>query len=196
MADQTIVALYDDAASARQVLNDLKSSGLPHSQFWISGDTAGTADLGESRLSDLGRTFTNPGDRVQALTRLGVPEEDAHVYAEGVRRGGTLLIGDVDDDATERALDIIERHNPVDLAERGEHYRSSGWSGYDAGADYSADQAAEERRLYGTGISDAAAGFRDANRTSPATPPATAPSTEAGRVATGRSDVETGREER
>src|SRR5690348_9366671 len=103
MANQTVVALYDDAASARQVLNDLKSAGLSHSRFWTSGDTAGTAgtadagtaDIGESRLSGLGRDFTNPGNRVEALTRLGVPEEDAHVYAEGVRRGGTLLIGDV-----------------------------------------------------------------------------------------------------
>ena len=37
MADQTLVALYDDAASARQVLDELRAAGLPHDRFWISG---------------------------------------------------------------------------------------------------------------------------------------------------------------
>ncbi len=33
------------------------------------------------------------GGIVGALTQAGVPEEDAHIYAEGLRRGGTLLSG-------------------------------------------------------------------------------------------------------
>src|ERR1700712_4446133 len=37
------------------------------------------------------------GGLVGALTHAGVPEEDAHVYAEGVRRGGTLVTAKVDD---------------------------------------------------------------------------------------------------
>jgi uncharacterized membrane protein len=31
------------------------------------------------------------GGLISGLTRLGVPEEDANYYAEGVRRGGTLI---------------------------------------------------------------------------------------------------------
>jgi hypothetical protein len=31
------------------------------------------------------------GGLIGALTDSGVPEEHAHVYAEGVRRGGTLV---------------------------------------------------------------------------------------------------------
>jgi hypothetical protein len=50
MADHTLVALYDDAASARQVLDELQAAGLPHDRFWISGTTTGTSDLGSSRL--------------------------------------------------------------------------------------------------------------------------------------------------
>ena len=37
------------------------------------------------------------GGIVGAMTKEGIPEADAHVYAEGVRRGGTLLTAKVDD---------------------------------------------------------------------------------------------------
>jgi uncharacterized protein (TIGR02271 family) len=167
MADQTLVALYDDAASARQTLDELRAAGLPHDRFWISGNTTGTADLGSSRLADFVGDFARPESRVGSLTRLGVPEDDAHLYAEGVRRGGTLLIGEVTDDNMERALAIIERSSPVDLDERGEHYRTAGWGRYDAEADYSVEQAAEERSRYGTGLRSAAGEFREANQAAP-----------------------------
>ncbi len=39
------------------------------------------------------------GGIIGALTQAGVSEEDAHVYAEGVRRGGTLVTARVDDRA-------------------------------------------------------------------------------------------------
>ena len=35
-----------------------------------------------------------------ALTRLGVPENEAQVYSEAVRRGGVLLVSQVDDSHT------------------------------------------------------------------------------------------------
>ena len=77
MADQTLVALYDDAASARQVLDELRAAGLPHDRFWISGNATGTADLGSSRLTDFVGDFAKPESRVRSLTRLGVPEDEA-----------------------------------------------------------------------------------------------------------------------
>ena len=42
------------------------------------------------------------GGLVTALVEAGVPEEDAHVYSEGVRRGGTLLTVRVDDEEASR----------------------------------------------------------------------------------------------
>src|SRR3954467_5343585 len=164
MADQTLVALYDDAGAARQVLDELRAAGLPHDRFWISGNATGTADLGSSRLTDFVSDFATPESRVRSLTRLGVPEDDAHLYAEGVRRGGTLLIGEVTDDDAERALAIVERSSPVDLAERGERYRTAGWSRYDAGADYTVEQAEGEESQFGPGLRSAAAEFRQANQ--------------------------------
>ena len=43
------------------------------------------------------------GGIVGALTDSGVPERDANVYAEGVRRGGTLVTARVDDSLVSQA---------------------------------------------------------------------------------------------
>lgn len=37
------------------------------------------------------------GGLVGAMTRAGIPKDDAHVYAEGVRRGGTMVTAKVED---------------------------------------------------------------------------------------------------
>src|SRR6185312_15680539 len=43
------------------------------------------------------------GGIIGALTEAGVSEEDAHTYAEGVRRGGTLVTARVPDSQSDRA---------------------------------------------------------------------------------------------
>jgi len=151
MSNQTVIALYDDKASARQVLDELRTAGYGD-EFWISGDSS-YGSTGTSRFSSLNSDFSAPGSRIAALTRLGVPEDEAQIYSEGVRRGGVLLVGQVDDNRTQEVLEIIERHNPVDTSERGDFYRQSGWTGYDAtAADYDETRAAEERSRYGSGL--------------------------------------------
>jgi uncharacterized protein (TIGR02271 family) len=81
-----------------------------------------------------------------------------------VRRGGVLLIGQVDDSQTSQVLEIIERHHPIDPDERADLYRQSGWTRYDAStADYDETAAAEERTRYQSGLSSAASGLRDVN---------------------------------
>jgi hypothetical protein len=73
------------------------------------------------------------GGLVGALTRNGVSEEDAHVYAEGVRRGGVLVSVRAPDDLAGRVAEILDRHNGVDARLRGADYRSGGWSRFDDG---------------------------------------------------------------
>ncbi|HET7670660.1 MAG TPA: YsnF/AvaK domain-containing protein [Burkholderiales bacterium] len=70
------------------------------------------------------------GGMIGGLTKLGVPEEDAHVYAEGVRRGGTLVTASAETDAqADRAVAILKRHGAVDIEERAATWRKEGWSG-------------------------------------------------------------------
>src|SRR5690242_20797766 len=63
------------------------------------------------------------GGLVGALTGAGVPERDAQFYAEGVRRGGTLVTARVDDARAPTAREILRRYKSVDPAVRGAAYR-------------------------------------------------------------------------
>ena len=94
------------------------------------------------------------GGLVGSLTGAGVPERDAHFYAEGVRRGGTLVTARVDDARASTVREILQRYKAVDPAIRGAAYRDSGWTSFDENASaYTADQVAAERARYvGRGI--------------------------------------------
>ena len=76
----------------------------------------------------------------------GVPEEDAHVYSEAVRRGGTLVTVQAEDSAASNVQSILERHRPVDARRRREEYVKTGWKGYDPSAKpYDLSEAERER---------------------------------------------------
>jgi hypothetical protein len=66
------------------------------------------------------------GGLVGSLVDAGVPMDEAQHYAEGVRRGGTLVVVNARDDDCPRAIEIINRHNPVNLDERVLNWRQGG----------------------------------------------------------------------
>ncbi|MGO4833368.1 hypothetical protein AB4144_13945, partial [Rhizobiaceae sp. 2RAB30] len=85
------------------------------------------------------------GGILGALTDSGVPEQDAHVYAEGVRRGGTLVTARVEDELAEQAQRIMNQHQSVDLAARRRDYEADGWTEFDSAApNYVADDRGRE----------------------------------------------------
>ncbi len=89
------------------------------------------------------------GGLVGALTHAGVPEDDAQIYAEGVRRGGTLVTAKVQDTLIPTARAVLTDQSTVDVATRRDAYHAQGWSRFDAAAPaYTADQIAAERRLH------------------------------------------------
>jgi hypothetical protein len=88
------------------------------------------------------------GGVVGALTQAGVSEEDAHAYAEGVRRGGTLVTVRVPDDGRARYEAMLDQ-SAVNIRDRSAAYRKAGWSKFDAKAPpYTAEQIRRERELY------------------------------------------------
>ena len=92
------------------------------------------------------------GGLVGALTQAGVSEEDAHVYAEGVRRGGTLVTARVPD-ADRRRYEAILDRSAVNIRERARLYEEGGWNRFDPDAPpYTADQVRRERALYQVGV--------------------------------------------
>jgi hypothetical protein len=92
------------------------------------------------------------GGIVGALTEAGVSKEDAAVYAEGVRRGGTLVSARVPD-ADRARLDAILNQSAVNLRDRSAAWQKSGWRTFDpASKPYGADEVRKERQLYGSGV--------------------------------------------
>jgi len=71
------------------------------------------------------------GGLIGALTDMGIPEEHAHYYGEGMRRGGVLVTVATTDAMADRAVSILSHHNPVDLTKRAEEWRQSGWTRFD-----------------------------------------------------------------
>lgn len=71
------------------------------------------------------------GGLIGALTDSGVPEDHAHVYAEGVRRGGTLVTAKVDESQYSEAEAILRKSNWVDPAQRRAAYAEEGWARFD-----------------------------------------------------------------
>lgn len=71
------------------------------------------------------------GGLIGALSDMGVPEENAGYFAEGVRRGGTLVVARVTEEMAGTARDVLNRHDPVDMNERVSQWRQSGWTGYE-----------------------------------------------------------------
>ena len=74
------------------------------------------------------------GGIVGALRSAGHSDEDANVYAESVRRGGTLISARVAEDRVSEAEATLNRHNATDASSRGQEYRQSGWTGFDENA--------------------------------------------------------------
>lgn len=91
------------------------------------------------------------GGIIGGLTHLGVPKEHAEYYAEGVRRGGTLVTVDAPDNMAQQAVDIMNGNGAVDIDTRGASYRSSGYTGYsETAAPYATEDITRERETYRT----------------------------------------------
>ena len=83
-----------------------------------------------------------------ALTEAGISKEDAHAYAEGVRRGGTLVSARVAD-ADRTRLDGLLNESAVNLRDRTALWQKSGWQSFDPVAEpYGTDEIRRERELY------------------------------------------------
>ncbi|MFG1423901.1 hypothetical protein [Roseixanthobacter liquoris] len=85
------------------------------------------------------------GGIIGALMDGGVSEEDAHLCAESVRRGGTLVVAKVDALRLDAARTILRAPPAVDPSARANDYRKDGWSRFDPDAPPPAGETARRR---------------------------------------------------
>jgi uncharacterized membrane protein len=75
------------------------------------------------------------GGMLSALADLGVPEHEAHHWAEGVRRGGTLVAVRAGDKTAHAAQSILDQHGALDIETGARQWREEGWRPGDPHAD-------------------------------------------------------------
>ena len=92
---KTVIGLFDDPRQAQQVVQMLVDDGF--------------------RREDI-RTLTRQEEAsVGTLSACGIPEAEAHEYAEGLRRGGVVVLVDAADERADRAAAIMERDPATNL---------------------------------------------------------------------------------
>ena len=121
----TITAMFDTRADAEAAKERLKASNVDAGHINIHDkSSAGYKESGYSTDQDQGFWAS--------VKNAFLPDEDRHTYEEGVRRGGAVLTADVDDDAVDRAVKVLDEAGSVDVDQRASEWRSSGWD-YPAG---------------------------------------------------------------
>ena len=121
MSKQTITALFDTRAHADEAAAQLRQAGVPAADVIVSPETARDDDAAGAPSAEKKGFWASLEDMFGGT-------EDHDTYAEGLRRGGTLLTAHVEDAQVDRAVDILEQHGSVDLDERETSWRSEGWT--------------------------------------------------------------------
>ena len=129
---KTLVALYDTFTDAEHVVQELIEDGFSRSDIHLALDHTKSRTAHTSSVE--WDSAYEGANLLDTLADLGVPYDEAHAYAEGVRRGGALVVVESSDDRAERGMEILRRLHPVDIHERTAQWRHEGWTGYDANA--------------------------------------------------------------
>ena len=97
------------------------------------GEVVAAVDL----LTVLGATLLGAGigaiggGLVGALVGLGLPEHEAHVYAEGVKRGNILITVQTPAERMPEVTGIFRQANAVDISTRRQEWTVEGWTQFE-----------------------------------------------------------------
>src|ERR671929_1837623 len=129
---KTLVALYNTCTDAEQVVQELITDGFVRSDVHLALDHTEGCETQHAAVE--WDSAYEGANLIDTLADLGVPYEEAHAYAEGVRRGSALVVVESSDERAERGMAILQRLHPVDIHARTTQWRQEGWTGSDAAA--------------------------------------------------------------
>ena len=75
------------------------------------------------------------GGLIDVLSGVGVPDDHAQIYSEGVRRGAVLIAVHTDELGLGSAQNILRESGAADPTSRGQEYRTEGWDRFDPDVD-------------------------------------------------------------
>ena len=84
---KTVTCLYQDQQKASEIVRRLEQAGISR--------------------GDISFYSTSSDNLIDDLENDGVPRTDAHAYAEGVRRGGSLVAVECDEDEVDRVVGSV-----------------------------------------------------------------------------------------
>jgi uncharacterized protein (TIGR02271 family) len=124
----TVVGCFDDRSDAAAVERELIEAGIDRSDVRMTAESGGSTGTSSTQPNE-------PGVWESIKEAFGFADDrDRHTYAEAARRGGIIVSVESADAATDRVVEIMRRHNAVDLDNRASTWRNEGWTGYAAGA--------------------------------------------------------------
>jgi len=116
---KTVTSLFQSQSQASSVVRRLEEAGISF------GDISMFTEGGTDRLWSSGtgtgydKGVSGPDRLASYLEHNGVPTSDAHAFAEGVRRGNTLVAVRCDDDEVDEVVSILDGNETLDLDEHG-----------------------------------------------------------------------------
>ena len=165
MMSQIIVTLYDSFATAESVVEELTSGRNLRSEdvslltYEERGGGARQDDESATFLARLLGSGRDIGDVRDALVKLNVTDTDAQHFAEGLRRGNTLVAVRCDEAKVKEIYPVLQRYEPINITERATQWRETGWTGFQPGAKpFTAEEAAAERKRYAKPVHTGKAG--------------------------------------
>ncbi len=150
----TLVGIYDDLAQAQKAVQQLSQAGIRQGDITIASNDGGKGytSYGGANSSDY-TTGNSIGNDISnffgSIFGSDINDDELDIYSEAVRRGSAVIVVDTDDKMTERAAEVLNQHNAVDVDRRAAQYRSSGHKKFDAKAPlYDTEKAQTETRNY------------------------------------------------
>jgi uncharacterized protein (TIGR02271 family) len=114
LSTDRIVAVFENSEKARVAREALIAAQIDNASM----------DLLSNR-SDL--------DNWSALKRHAVPDEDTHLYAEGLGRGHSILVIRTPASEHDHVMQVLSRFTPIDIDDHASKWRQAGWSGVHTG---------------------------------------------------------------
>lgn len=110
------IGLFENPAMAKGIVRSLEDDGLARSEIHIiSEPIALSRDDSDSGVSLEHTEFEL--DFVRELMRIGVSQNEAQLYREGLRHGGVLVMARGADEKVDAAVEIMNRGGAVHVEE-------------------------------------------------------------------------------
>ncbi|HXF64559.1 MAG TPA: YsnF/AvaK domain-containing protein [Caldilineaceae bacterium] len=139
---KTAVGLYETQAEARQVVNELISSGFDRNTIHLMLGDIDTRQVYEwsderTQAADAGRRWAE-NEAISMLVDSGVPRSDARYYQEALHQGNALVSVTTTDQRIDDAVSIMSSYGIIDMQDRIRNWGQTGATGATASAAASA----------------------------------------------------------